>query len=436
MLKQPVYMQLNAKLILCTMIAFFASALLFFCLQAGANLWIEKKFKDPQFVTEQLAREVSRLQAYIREDNLSVLDFHKLNKWVESRQFTMLSMYQDGRLLYDSGASYQVGNAGSGRQADPLPWQSLYPLHFHDADVMISITSLLKHRYKDIATYINLFLFFSIFFLIMLFFVRKKTLYIHLLDQEVKLLQGGNLEYPITVKGNDELGSLAQDIDNMRRSLLLQSQLQEHLEAVNRNFATAISHDVRTPLATLIGYLEIMIQKKHLSNEQRCQYVRTCLAKAYQLKKLTDNMFEHLLVSTDPAAGLTPDVDHILLEHLMYDGILLLDSHGFSTEFIKPEHIQYSLTVPLDNLQRIFDNIFSNMIKYADPAVIVSIDAVIDNTSLQILFRNTVRAAVSPPISTGLGIKSCASLLAQSGGSLDSAHTEGVYTLKLTLPIS
>ncbi|WP_169313121.1 sensor histidine kinase [Acetonema longum] len=405
------------------------SVLLFLCLQAGAGIWIEKRLRQPQFVKEQLQEEVSRLQAYILEENVSVLDFHKLNKWVASRKITMISMYQNGRLIYDSNAS--------GLGAEPPPGDALYPLHFHDADVMVSITSFLKHRYEDIATYMNLVIFFFVFLLIMLSFVRQKTLYIHRLDHEIKLMQGGNLDFPITVKGNDELGSLARDIDNMRRSLLLQNQRQERLETVNRNFATAISHDVRTPLSALIGYLEIMIQKKNLSDEQRRQYLHTCQEKAWQLKKLTDNMFEYLVTaSDDDAAGLNTNIDHSLLEHLIYDGVLLLDFHGFITEFTKPENIHYSISFPIDSLQRIFDNIFSNLIKYADPAKVVSISAFIDHTSLYISFSNTVRAAASQTASTGLGLKTSKSLLAQNGGSLVIAQDEAVYTLTIELPVN
>ena len=72
------------------------------------------------------------------------------------------------------------------------------------------------------------------------------------------VLKGGDLNYQITIRGNDELAALAGEMDSMRRAIRSRQEEEELAHLANRGIVTAMSHDLRTPLTALMGYLDIL----------------------------------------------------------------------------------------------------------------------------------------------------------------------------------
>ena len=105
----------------------------------------------------------------------------------------------------------------------------------------------------------------------------------------------GDLEHPITVKGKDEIGVLARNLDEMRRALDENIYREQEGQKANHDLISSISHDLRTPMTTLYGYLEIMAQKK-CPEEKREEYVNRCIGKVEEIRALSDKMFEYALV--------------------------------------------------------------------------------------------------------------------------------------------
>ena len=96
------------------------------------------------------------------------------------------------------------------------------------------------------------------FAVILYLLIRKKVKYIELLGKELEILKGGDLNYQITIRGNDELAALAGEMDSMRRAIRSRQEEEELAHLANRGIVTAMSHDLRTPLTALMGYLDIL----------------------------------------------------------------------------------------------------------------------------------------------------------------------------------
>lgn len=113
-----------------------------------------------------------------------------------------------------------------------------------------------------IALVVDIILSFFFFFFLTMLGIRKKIVYINQLSQDIEILEGGNLEYEVHVQGNDETADLARGLNNMKDSFKNQIEKVENLTRKNQEMVTEISHDLRTPLTSVLLYAEILQNKK------------------------------------------------------------------------------------------------------------------------------------------------------------------------------
>mgnify|MGYP002226093174 FL=1 len=92
--------------------------------------------------------------------------------------------------------------------------------------------------------------------------------YIVQLSEEIQAMEGGDLDHPITVQGSDELTTLASSLDSMRLTLRQQHEDEAAAAAKVKNLITEMSHDLRTPLTTLLLYTEILRHRKYETTAQ------------------------------------------------------------------------------------------------------------------------------------------------------------------------
>lgn len=425
------------KLGLSVIFAFVSSGLVFLLLQQVAFNRIEAKYRDAVFVAEQMKKEVYAIQRYITDNKISIQNFYKITQWLDRDKITAISLYYEDRLIYHSDISYRAGTLSSGIKRKPLPWETLYPIKFQDVEVQMSLTVYLKHHDYNMALLGNLILFFVLFISIVLFFVQRKTAAILRLEQQVQLMQGGTLDLPIDSKGNDEIASLAESLDEMRRVFINQIREEKERAVSSKQFASTMAHDIRTPLAALIGYLDILIHKRTSDEEKSRQYLIKSAEKAAQLGILTERLFDHFVVSQKNAmlAGHEACIDYSVLETLIFDCVFLLESEGFRVEIKTSECRKYGIPIYRVSLQRVLDNLISNILKYADKEAPVFISVTVEHSLLTISFLNAVRADKNGAVSTGFGLKACRSLLEEQGGSLfvndDGTHFQVELNIEL-----
>lgn len=134
--------------------------------------------------------------------------------------------------------------------------------------------------------------------------IRKKIEYILKLRDEVEILEGGSLDYEITIEGSDELASLAGGLDSMRASLLRLMEQETQLVKENQKIITEMSHDLRTPITSIMLYTEILKTGKYQDGAQLTEYLGKIDRKARRMKQLTDRLFAYSLTSGGEEAAL------------------------------------------------------------------------------------------------------------------------------------
>ena len=269
--------------------------------------------------------------------------------------------------------------------------------------------------------------------LLPLLFLRKKVQNIGILKDHILQMSGGDLNQPIRPMGNDELGILAQELDQMRSTLYSNIQQETESRRANQDLITAMSHDLRTPLTILHGYLDILALGRN--PDQQSEYIRRCLQKTEDIQQLTDRMFEYSLVYEPPQFQvLTPlplkDLQLTLTEHLDF-----LRLAGFQTsETFAP--LSGQMKGDEASLKRLFQNLFSNILKYGDKSEPVTLQFSVENDTCQITLSNTVKLIHSDIESNQIGLKSAEKIAELHHGTLTFCQTkENQFIVTVTLPV-
>ena len=201
---------------------------------------------------------VNRLQKYVEQNQLSTRDSAALSAWVKEQKILSVQIFKDNILMYDSDYADQENIWEEEIEINLYDWMVYYPVQFVDGEALVVLYGMYSYQYYTYAMIAELLLAFALFLLIVMLGIRRTMDYIRRLCDEIEILEGGNLEYEITVSGKDELATLARSLDNMRKSFLAQTEKETYLVQANQRMVTNMSHDLRTPLTSIMIYTEIL----------------------------------------------------------------------------------------------------------------------------------------------------------------------------------
>ena len=251
------------------------------------------------------------------------------------------------------------------------------------------------------------------------------------------ILAGGDLSYRVTVAGEDELSELASGIDQMRLSILEHQRSEDAMRSANSQLVTAMSHDLRTPLTSLLGYLELMERGKYEDDGQLRHFISRSREKALRIKEMADKLVEYFLVYSSEweKPGLETVAADEVLRHFWSEYAFSLESAGFTvrTDFGAPDG---TMQVNIDLLRRAFDNLYSNLLKYADPAQPIEIGYRQEEGRIALTVVNHVSPRRDAKESTNIGLGTCRRILEYHGGSFSAKEANGVFRAALSLPLA
>ncbi|MEI3896136.1 MULTISPECIES: aminopeptidase AmpS [Bacillus] len=297
---------------------------------------------------------------------------------------------------------------------------------------------------------IGVLVFISSFFYI----TKRKMKQIEAMAEGVKEIEKGNLAYRIEKKGEDEIASLTENINNMAEELMNNIEKERKLEKQKNELITNVSHDLRTPLTSIMGYLRLLRDSKYENQEQHDEYTRIAFAKSEQLKNLIEDLFEYTKLTNEQVVLEKQEVCvNELLEQLIEELVPQAEEHGLT--FVKkfPEERAYA-AIDSEKMVRVFDNLLMNAIKYSkdDGEIKVSlqrqrrdIQIVIANHSeeftreeLASLFERFYKKDQSRSRVTegsGLGLAIAKSIVELQGGSIRAEYEDGIIQFIVSLPI-
>lgn len=270
------------------------------------------------------------------------------------------------------------------------------------------------------------------FLLVMLIYHHLQIRAIVQLSAEVEAVSMGRLEEAISLRRHDEIGQLAADVNRLRETILEKVAQKEAAWQANSDLLTSMTHDIRTPLTGLLGYLELMGKEEEDLTETQRDQLRLCIRKAEQIKGLTDNLFLYFWAynqaESEKSIETEPLACGLLMEQLIGDYIPALEAAGLTLEYdltaIRPED---EVHVSAEYLRRVTDNLFDNIVKYASPDHPVRVTAEREEGYIRIRFENTIGSPRETAAGTRVGVKSCVNMMRMMGGSLKTEEREGRF---------
>jgi signal transduction histidine kinase len=428
---------LRYKQILVLLFGAFLSFAVYLIVGTLGDYLVSKKHMDVDSVQNRLSTYQNSFENYVRKNEISVKNVRAISRWVKNHKYLYLTIYNGDEILYESGfwndsySSYETATTFL-----EICNQQERDIVFSDGTYSVSIIDSSQIKWLDVVLYCSWIMFFIVFFIIIILYNRRIIDRIVLLSKEVSLIEQGDLEQPIFHKGNDEISLLAKNADNMRHSIITRYKSEKEAWEANSELITSMSHDIRTPLTSLIGYLEILDSKDYHSEEQLEKYIKNCKEKSIQLKDLSDKLFQYFLVFGKDTILMDMETydARILLQQLLSEHVFNLNSLGFEvqTEFMNEP---CSIVIDIQYLKRLFDNLFSNVRKYAGHDTPVVVKGSRDGDNLIISITNEIRTDLVFQESTNIGLKTCRKITEQMDGSFEIISAGTLFTACATFPI-
>lgn len=309
-----------------------------------------------------------------------------------------------------------------------------HPVYFVDGTLIVAVVDFTEEMMNNVVFAISIISAFLLVAVVMIIFSGSITNRIGLLQRDVRIIEEGDLDHEIKQKGRDEIAMLAEDVGSMRDSIVDNMTRERRAWEANAGLITAMSHDIRTPLTVLLGYLDLIEMQNN--GEISAEYIEACRENALRLKNLSDDMFSYFLVFGRSESGLNPVSVNVrtLTEQVFSEHGILLSEKGYK---FKASGRLPDLIVKIDEryFRRVIDNIFSNIIKYADIEADVELCAGCSDGTVTLSCKNKIRTDRDIPESNGIGLKTCMKMMEEMGGDLKTEERDGYFSVTITLPV-
>lgn len=387
------------------------------------------------------------------KDNLKILlveeDGNVLFKTKEATE-THIDLQTMIHSVIDGGGNIQDRKDTHGE------FTSLYPFEREGKRLYVVVSGIPKGRVMYVST-ANPFPFIIgivVFIFLFYFLTQKKMQQIEAMAEGVKEISYGNLKYRIPRNSKDELGELANTINEMAERLELKIEGERKAEQTKKDLITNVSHDLRTPLTSIMGYLRLIRDKKYATEEQSNEYLSIVSNKTEQLKKLIEDLFDYTKLNNE-GIKINKQIFCIneLVEQLVEEMTYQAEEYSlsFRTNFTKER--LYIESEP-NQIVRVFENLLANSIRYSyQPSVIdVSMQQIdkyvqicVENHSdplsedelVQLFdrFYKTDESRSSVSEGSGLGLAIAKSIVKLNGGNVWAECDQTIIRFIVQLPI-
>lgn len=427
--KNSIYIQLLRLLSVSAII----SVIVFLSLNYAGEKALDRYYYNFDYEDKMNEKYVGKFQQYISEHDITSRDADKINHWMRKQKILSISIYKDGIQVFDSAYPNQELWEEEVAIAD-YEWEVYYSVTFADGEAILSIMGVYAYQLYNYAQIAELLISFALYLLLVLGGIRRKIEYIMLLKDEIEILEGGSLDYKITVKGKDELSALAEGLENMRLSIhgLIESEAQ--MAHHNQQIVTEMSHDLRTPITSMMLYTEILKKGNYKNEDQLTEYIEKIDKKARRMKQLIDHLFEYSLVAKEENIRLEePETFEELFYDLFSEICSYLEQKGFHVIF-QVKWMKGKAQVSTHYVMRVMDNITSNIVKYAELTSPVIISSVYEGSMAGFLFENKVLPEKDKTDSSGIGMQSVQSMMEKMNGACIIEQEGQKFRVKILLP--
>ena len=446
-------LSLNAKLMMVQLGA-LCLALAVFLLGMMVGRWILNTYYLSEEACFQRELDYVRsLNSYVQTKGLASGNTEALEQWARDRKYVYLALYAGETPILETDGYETSGVSSDASQiaaytSNLLPVENheeitqlspdedgYYRLQFADGIFRVSIVEFSETPYYDLVVILALAFACMTLLSVTVAYNRSVTRAIIRLSKEVQWVEQGSRDSQIRSMRDDEIGDLARAVERMRRAIIQRMQSEQDAWSANSGLITAISHDIRTPLTALMGYLDLLEGKQYQNEEQMARYLHASRDKARQLKELTDELFRYFLVFATPQVKMQKERYDaiILMEQMLGEKIVRLMEAGFTVQSI-PLEKPCTVEVDVQHFHRVLDNLFSNIEKHADREKRVTVMARVEDGQMMIDLVNGVPDRPNRVESTKIGLQTCRKIVQDMGGVFETQMEDGKFLAEIALP--
>lgn len=283
---------------------------------------------------------------------------------------------------------------------------------------------------------------------------RYKQMQLRHVISELHYIAEGHYDHRIPFELSGDMNKVVNSIHVLVDSTVAAMEEERKIEQSKDELITNVSHDIRTPLTSIIGYLGLIEDKQYQSQEELLKYTHTAYIKAKQMKILVEDLFEYTKVRQHTTPLNLTSFDMVkLLDQLAADFELDAEKKGMTIEVL-----QGTPSIPMEadaeKIVRVFNNLISNALKYGVGGKKITIEAQkvgkeviisvnndgpeIPEESLNQLFDRFYRVEESRSQETGgtgLGLAIAQSIVTLHGGYIYARSDSHLTSFVLHLPL-
>ncbi len=209
-----------------------------------------------------------------------------------------------------------------------------------------------------------------LFILFLISKLRRVQGQLSIIEEALEDIKSGNLNRRMLAKKSDMTRKICYGINDIAMNSQTQLIKQKQSEQAYKRLMTSISHDVKTPLASLVGYLEA-IECKIVAGEEKDEYVHVAFEKADYLKHFVENLFEWVKLDSGEQIFHFEVLDlNELSRNIIVDWISVLENSNFDYTFDIPG-AEYLMRIDANAYSRILDNLLQNVLIHSKGSKIV-----------------------------------------------------------------
>lgn len=271
---------------------------------------------------------------------------------------------------------------------------------------------------------------------------------------ELHYIADGHLDHRINFRVNRDLQRVIDSVNTLVDSTVRSMEEERKIEKSKDELITNVSHDLRTPLTSIIGYLGLIEDNQYQTKEELTKYTHTAFVKAQQMKVLVEDLFEYTKVrqTSTPITKTTFDMEQ-MLDQLAASFELEANKKGMQIN-VTCNPAPLMMEADTEKLGRVFNNLIANALKYGkggkqitlaaekigqEAIIKVSNDGQqIPSDSLNQLFDRFYRVEASRSQETGgtgLGLAITQSIVALHGGYIYADSTPELTSFVIHLPL-
>ncbi len=269
--------------------------------------------------------------------------------------------------------------------------------------------------------------------------INRRVRYVEYLSQEIQKIREEGFGRSMELKGDDEITQLCAVINEMSVQLREKEEREKRQQRSKNELITNVSHDLRSPLTSIIGYVELLKETGPEDGQRFEEYIEVVERRLAGLNGLINELFEYTKLNS---ADQLPDMEKRdvleVLRHILYEYKVLMEAEGLtlSWQLGTESHV---VCINTQQMVRVFQNLLDNARRYADRSAPVTVTAQEDMGRLHISITNRLTEACgvepdriferfycgdqarSTPQSSGLGLAIVKRIVELHGGEVDAS---------------